>query len=96
MRTSIKILRTLAYNINRATDSPQDTFINAAGTHNVIFNIGHYMIEPGSAMYGHSWKLVRIVNEDGGQTTICCAHNAATLEYQMRAWLEGYETAKGN
>lgn len=49
----------------------------ADGTH--CSRVGALMIEPGSATYGRSWKLVEICNEAGGQHTLLSAMTARDL-----------------
>ena len=57
-------------------------------------NKGSYVVDVGSAMYGRSWALCRIVNDMGGQTVILSAGTARELYNAMHAFRAGVRAAR--
>jgi hypothetical protein len=93
-RITQKQLDALCDTINRETGSPLAYWADGkpSGMSRSKTAVGHYHIDQG---FGGS-SLVRISNEQGGETTILIRGSTGDLYERMHAFLSGYRAAKGN
>jgi hypothetical protein len=89
-RVTVKDARAVVGLIARAMRAPDGPIWtrDASGANRAT--VGAVFLHEGSATCGISWKVVRMVNADGGESTLIHGATCAELCSKARAWLDGF------